>query len=75
MHGQQNIKNGNKPSCFIVEVRDRCTLGFVSKTVTLGEASLGFFDFASKSDSLYQFSILKSTIDAIRVYLTVRNII
>jgi hypothetical protein len=38
---------------------------FVSKTVAVVGASLAFFDFPSKSDTLYQFSILKSTIDAI----------
>jgi hypothetical protein len=37
---------------------------FVSKTVAVGGASLGFFDFPSKSYS-YQLTILKSTIDTI----------
>jgi len=58
-------EHDNKPSCFIDEVRDRCTMVFVSITVAVGGASLGFFDFPSKSDSLYQFSIMKSTIGAI----------
>jgi hypothetical protein len=46
---------------------------FVSKKVAMGEASLGFFDFPSKSDSLYQFSILISTINAI--FLAVGSVI
>lgn len=58
-------EHGNKPSCFIDEVRDRCTMVFVSKTVAVGGASLGFFDFPLKSDSLYQFSVLKFTIDSL----------
>jgi hypothetical protein len=60
-----NKKNGNKPSSFIDEFRDQCTMVFVSKTVAVGGAFLGFFDFPSKSDSLYQFSILKFAIDSL----------
>lgn len=36
----------------------------MSNKVALGEASLRFFYFSSKSESLCQFSILKSTMDA-----------
>ena len=35
----------------------------MSVTVAVGGASLGFFDFPSKSLTLYQFFVLKSTID------------
>jgi len=46
---------------------------FVSKTLAVEGASLAFFDFSSKSDSLYQFFVLNSTIDT-TIFLAVGSV-
>jgi len=46
---------------------------FVSITVAVVGTSLGFFEFPSNSGTLYQFSILKSTIDV--TFLTAGSVI